>query len=97
MIYNWIKREEENLIMKDKHHKHPALAKPERGMYHCNEWAIYGTTCGRIESFVKGLNNRLAEKYNLTYVDADHNVEDLWDGYANWQETIFTIKGNSVE
>ena len=76
MIYNWIKREEENLIMKDKHHKHPALAKPERGMYHCNEWAIYGTTCGRIESFVKGLNNRLAEKYNLTYVDAAHNVED---------------------
>lgn len=63
--------------MKDKHHKHPPLAKPKRGMYHRNEWAIYGTTCDRIESFVKDLNTRVGEKYNLTYVDADHHIDDL--------------------
>lgn len=43
-------------------------------MYHRNEWAVYGTTCDRIESFVQGIDSRLAEKYTLTYVDADHKV-----------------------
>lgn len=63
--------------MKGKHHKHPPLAKPERGMYHRNEWAIYGTNCDRIESFVKELDTRLSDMYNITYVDADHHVQDL--------------------
>ena len=63
--------------MKGKHHKHPPLKRPTRGMHHRNEWAIYGTTCDRIESFVKSIDTRLYEKYNLTYVDADHHVEDL--------------------
>ena len=61
--------------MKGKHHKHPPLPKPNRGMYHKNEWAVYGTTCGNIELFFEALNQRLASRYKLTYVDADHNVE----------------------
>jgi len=63
--------------MKDKHHKHPPLKRPTRGMYHRNEWALYGTTCDRIESFVNNLKGRLASQCKITYVDADHNVEEL--------------------
>lgn len=62
--------------MKDRHHKHPPLTKPNRGMYHKNEWGIYGTTCAAIESFVEGVSSRLSKKYAITYVDADHKVED---------------------
>ena len=62
--------------MKGKHHKHPPLVRPIRGVYHKNEWAIYGTTCGQIESFFSALDQRLSSQYRLTYVDADHNVED---------------------
>lgn len=61
--------------MKDKHHKHPPLVRPIRGMYHRNEWAIYGSTCGQIESFFNELNKRFSPRYQLTYVDADHHVE----------------------
>ena len=63
--------------MKDKHHKHPPLTKPVRGQYHKNEWAIYGTTCGEIESFFEALDERLSNKYKLTYIDADHNVDQV--------------------
>ena len=63
--------------MKGKHHKHPPLKRPTRGMYHRNEWAIYGTNCSRIESVVQEIDNRLSGKYSITYVDADHDVEQL--------------------
>ncbi len=63
--------------MKGKHHKHPPLKRPTRGMYHRNEWAIYGTNCNRIESVVREMNNRLSDRYHITYVDADHHVEHL--------------------
>lgn len=63
--------------MKDKHQKHPPLVRPIRGMYHRNEWAIYGTTCDQIESFFTDLDSRLSSQYQLTYVDADHHVEGL--------------------
>ena len=61
--------------MKEKYHKHPPLVKPIRGKYHRNEWAIYGTTCDRIESFFEKLDARLSSQYHLTYVDADHHVD----------------------
>lgn len=58
--------------MKDKHQKHPPLKRPELGQYHRLEWAIYGTTCGEIESFYKAINEHFVDRYRLSYIDADH-------------------------
>lgn len=55
------------------HHKHPPLIKPNRGKYHKNEWAIYGTNCGAIEALFKSLESHC--DYKLLYVDADHSDE----------------------
>ncbi|MDF1697497.1 MAG: NTP transferase domain-containing protein [Saprospiraceae bacterium] len=56
-----------------KHQKHPPLTRPKIGNYHRLEWAVYGTTCGEIETFFENLNTRLAEDYRLSYIDADHS------------------------
>jgi len=59
--------------MKEKHHKHPPLIRPEVGNYHRLEWAIYGTTCGEIETFFNKVNEHFKSNKRLTYVDADHS------------------------
>lgn len=59
------------MTMKDKHHKHPPIARPARGMYHRCEWGIYGTDCGKVEAIVAKLVSALTP-YRVTYVDADH-------------------------
>jgi len=62
--------------MKDKHHKHPPLTRPRLGMYHRMEWAIYGTTCGEVESFYQSIEYHFQDKYLLSYVDADHSDDE---------------------
>ena len=59
--------------LKDKHHKHPPLKRPEIGNYHRLEWSIYGTTCNEVENFYNGINAQFENKYRLTYIDADHS------------------------
>jgi molybdopterin-guanine dinucleotide biosynthesis protein A len=61
--------------MKDKHQKHPPLKRPNLGQYHRLEWAIYGTTCGEIESFYLSVNEYFKGKFRLSYIDADHSDE----------------------
>jgi len=59
--------------LKEKHHKHPPLKRPQLGNYHKLEWSIYGTTCGEIETFYKSINTHFGDKYRLSYIDADHS------------------------
>ena len=56
------------------HHKHPPLARPSIGSYHRNEWAIYGTTCSRIEELQSLIADGLKEKFNSAYIDAHHGA-----------------------
>ena len=63
--------------MKGKHHKHPPIKRPHRGMYHHVEWGIYGTNCDAISKLVSALQVSLTPDYNIGYVDADHHVEDM--------------------
>ena len=63
----------------EKHLKHPKLTRPNKGFYHRNEWAIYGSTCDKIESLYKNLENGLANKITLGYVDADHSLDTPHD------------------
>ena len=65
------------MTIKDKHHKHPPLARSNIGYYHNCEWAIYGTTCGQISSFYQLIDDKLKSKYRISYIDADHRVEEL--------------------
>jgi molybdopterin-guanine dinucleotide biosynthesis protein A len=58
--------------MKEKHHKHPPLKRPQRGFYHRCEWALYGTTCARMNQVYIKLAHEL-KPYRIAYVDADHS------------------------
>ena len=58
--------------LKKQHQKHPPLKRPQLGNYHKLEWAVYGTTCGEIESFYNTMSDNFGKKYRLSYVDADH-------------------------
>lgn len=62
--------------MKGKHQKHPPLKRAKSGKYHKLEWAIYGTTCGEVETFYNALDDYFRDKYRLTYIDADHSETD---------------------
>ena len=59
-----------------KHQKHTKLSKPNYGFFGRNEWAIIGTPCGNIQQLAYKITERLAEKYTLSYVDADHKNAD---------------------
>ncbi len=56
-----------------KHTKHPKLSRPESGIYHRNEIAIYGTKCLEIERFAKLILENLSP-FNGCYIDADHQI-----------------------
>ena len=62
--------------MKKKHQKHAKLARPNYGEFHRQEWAIIGTTCGRIQELSAKLIAALQQHYQLAYVDADHAAGD---------------------
>lgn len=58
------------------HQKHAKITRPAFGTFHCNEWAILGTTCGRIKQLAYGLTEVLQSDYQIGYVDADHKSAD---------------------
>jgi len=60
----------------EKHQKHAKLNKPQIGNFHRNEWAILGTTCGKIKKLAFALSALLKEEYKLGYLDADHQGAD---------------------
>jgi len=59
-----------------KHQKHTKLSKPNYGFFGRNEWAIIGTPCGNIQQLAYKITEKLASKYKLSYVDADHKSAD---------------------
>lgn len=59
-----------------KHQKHTKLIKPNYGFFGRNEWAIIGTPCGNIQQLAYKITERLAKKYKVSYVDADHKSAD---------------------
>lgn len=59
-----------------KHHKHPPLARPPLGRYGRNEWAIVGTTCGKIQQLAGHLTAALHHRWHCAYLDADHASAD---------------------
>ena len=59
-----------------KHQKHTKLSKPNYGFFGRNEWAIIGTPCGNIQQLAYKITQKLAEKYKVSYVDADHENAD---------------------
>jgi molybdopterin-guanine dinucleotide biosynthesis protein A len=61
----------------DNHQKHAALIRPLLGNYHRNELAILGTNCSNIRSLVKAVTQELYAKYNIAYVDANHNTSEV--------------------
>ncbi len=58
------------------HQKHAKLNRPDYGQFHSQEWAILGTSCGKIQQLCKALADRLVADYRLAYVDADHAEGD---------------------
>lgn len=54
------------------HRKHTALARPPLGRFGRNEWAILGTTCGRIQQLARQVIAALNDRYRCAYLDADH-------------------------
>lgn len=76
-------------MTKEKHQKHTALVKPDKGVFHRNEWAFVGTACGKIQQLAQQLTKLLNEKYQIAYLDADHQ-----NGEANTDP--FLDKGASL-
>lgn len=58
------------------HQKHAKITRPAFGAFHRNEWAILGTTCGRIKQLAYALTEALQSDFRLGYVDADHKSAD---------------------
>ncbi|HKK76650.1 MAG TPA: NTP transferase domain-containing protein [Saprospiraceae bacterium] len=58
------------------HQKHAKISRPALGNFHRNEWAILGTTCGKIKELANGVIAGLAEDWKIAYVDADHKSAD---------------------
>lgn len=58
------------------HQKHAKISRPALGHFHRNEWAILGTTCGKIKELANGLIADLAKDWKIAYVDADHKSAD---------------------
>jgi len=73
-----------------KHQKHTKLNKPNYGFFGRNEWAIIGTPCGNIQQLAYKITGRLAEKYKVSYVDADHKN-------ANESGIAEVIKDNAMD
>lgn len=59
-----------------KHQKHTKLSQPNYGFFARNEWAIIGTPCGNIQQLAYKITEKLAKKYQIGYVDADHQSAD---------------------
>lgn len=57
------------------HQKHVKLQKPAGGKYGRNELGIMGAPCGEIKKLSAKLLKSLTKKWNVYYIDAEHNAE----------------------
>jgi len=60
----------------EKHQKHTALTKPQKGSFHRLEWAFLGAPCGKIQTLCQQLVTLLQDECKVAYVDADHQEGD---------------------
>lgn len=59
-------------MTQEKHQKHTALTKPQKGTFHRHEWAFLGAPCGKIQDLCRQLITHLQSDLQVAYVDADH-------------------------
>ena len=58
------------------HQKHAKLKRPIGGKYGRNELGIMGAPCGDIKKLSGKLLELLSKKWNISYIDADHNAPE---------------------
>lgn len=76
------------------HQKHKKLQKPVGGKYGRNELGIMGAPCGAIKELSAKILKALSEKWNISYVDADHNApeEEGWSALQHGAKNEFVNK-----
>ena len=62
--------------MTKKHQKHTKIEKANVGYFHSNEFSILGTPCGEIRKLAYAITKECSDKYELSYIDADHKSAD---------------------
>jgi molybdopterin-guanine dinucleotide biosynthesis protein A len=75
-----------------KHRKHAKLEKPGFGEYGRNELAFIGAPCGVIQKFANQVISALSDRWNIAYIDADHNSSDTSDAKPFAGQISFTDK-----
>lgn len=58
------------------HQKHTKLIKPQTGYFHRNEWAIVGAPCSVIQELAAHVIQRLSDRFQVGYFDADHRQDE---------------------
>ena len=59
------------------HRKHADLARPLKGNFGRNEWAIIGATCTTIKVLADNIIQALSPKYKCAYADTSHNDDEV--------------------
>jgi molybdenum cofactor guanylyltransferase len=59
-------------MISKEHSRHSALIKPATGKWGRNEWAILGTTCGKIKQITDAVFSQLGDTLKCLYVDSKH-------------------------
>lgn len=57
--------------------KHAKLTRPTYGTFARNEWAILGTSCGKIQQLAYALAKQLSQNYKVAYVGADEAKKQI--------------------
>lgn len=86
------------------HQKHSNLNRTNLGKFGRNEWAIVGFNCGDIQQLAKTITTQLKSKFQIAYIDADHQssknndsipqfeLTDKINFYQlHWQDTDFNL------
>lgn len=76
------------------HQKHAKLQKPSGGKYGRNELGIMGAPCSEIKILSGKILDALSKKWNISYIDADHNApeEEGWSALHHGAKTEFVNK-----
>ncbi len=74
--------------------KHAKLQKPVGGKYGRNELGIMGAPCGEIKKLSAKILKSLSNKWNISYLDADHNAptEEGWSALQHGATSEFVNK-----
>lgn len=59
-----------------KHQKHIKLARPSKGHWTLNEWAILGSSCAKINDLASKILKGLSQNLNAVYIDTEHKSKE---------------------